>query len=863
MFHYNTLPDLDIAPPEDVRSLCSCVRHHKQFLVVYSKYAGYGKTFYIQNYIATNQALNDAIYVCLPVQQATGSIVGRLKDIYERYKHEKVVIHLDIGYLLDHDTNYLFWSLIMFGKIVDETSAHVFQLKPTMTFIFEVPSKVETKADPLHHFYALRLLQQHQVKMDAESVVLETFQSLPQSGKKLPPRTHNLDLMTVCTFLSYFERSAINNYIQDKAWDHTKHIKADKQTLFRLLLDALKSNEVKKPTWILFNGLINFMGPHITAFVQWPFFFNLSIPPPGWSYEFSRIFLQTSATTVNRNLQWMKNGSESSLTAWEDRNNITLLMLFSYEHRYEDGILVSRPTSFSGVNLLSTRSLGEFIKDAKVRNFLSDQGISMDKQQLYLPNSEMADIEKCIEHLFSLTPMNDRVVKRTRTDFIKTGLQNGTINYILTPDNFLKMVFIQYRLRYHLPVIMMAETGIGKTALINFMVEKMLGCTLYQLDVHAGTTHKDVVEFVGQAIAEFKRGTQVYLFFDEFNTTEDTAAICLFKEIFCDRRVEGVSLHEGFNIIGAVNPYRFKDVPQSEGLSSYKANLNLNKKEQVYRVKPLPNSIHEHIFNFGTLDKTTERLYISQMCHQYVSKIGELKAINNLKLLEGDMTSLVLNSHIFLRQDGHSSDGPSAVSLRDVKRYFQLFQWFLEISLDNKQPPIQLKIRRAILLSLFITYNCRLDRKLRKEHWRHVLQHSLNHSEYIHGITVDDIEAILKESQNNLAQQFTLTTEDNPGKVALNESFVENLFVAFVCILNKIALYIVGKPGTSKSLAITVLMNNLEATTENQSRLKKWKIGGIRYFFYQCSEQSTEEAVKQAFDKAKLFDRSNEVGEAR
>lgn len=38
--------------------------------------------------------------------------------------------------------------------------------------------------------------------------------------------------------------------------------------------------------------------------------------------------------------------------------------------------------------------------------------------------------------------------------------------------------------------------------------------------------------------------------------------------------------------------------------------------------------------------------------------------------------------------------------------------------------------------------------------------------------------------------------------IALNAALVENLFVVVVCILNKIPVFVVGKPGSSKTLAM-------------------------------------------------------------
>ena len=45
--------------------------------------------------------------------------------------------------------------------------------------------------------------------------------------------------------------------------------------------------------------------------------------------------------------------------------------------------------------------------------------------------------------------------------------------------------------------------------------------------------------------------------------------------------------------------------------------------------------------------------------------------------------------------------------------------------------------------------------------------------------------------------------------IAHNGALLENVFVMFVCILNKIPVFVVGKPGNSKSLAIQLLNSSL------------------------------------------------------
>ena len=52
-------------------------------------------------------------------------------------------------------------------------------------------------------------------------------------------------------------------------------------------------------------------------------------------------------------------------------------------------------------------------------------------------------------------------------------------------------------------------------------------------------------------------------------------------------------------------------------------------------------------------------------------------------------------------------------------------------------------------------------------------------------------------------KRFVRNMEVEEG-VAMNDALSENLFVTCICVLNLLPLFIVGKPGTSKTLALQV-----------------------------------------------------------
>ena len=76
--------------------------------------------------------------------------------------------------------------------------------------------------------------------------------------------------------------------------------------------------------------------------------------------------------------------------------------------------------------------------------------LSRIKMILNLPNEVEVDIEKDNVKLKSLLSI----------------IEEENNNYVITIDNFKKMVLLVYRIKANIPVIIMGETGCGKTALI-------------------------------------------------------------------------------------------------------------------------------------------------------------------------------------------------------------------------------------------------------------------------------------------------------------------------------------------------------------------------------------------------------------
>ena len=53
--------------------------------------------------------------------------------------------------------------------------------------------------------------------------------------------------------------------------------------------------------------------------------------------------------------------------------------------------------------------------------------------------------------------------------------------------------------------------------------------------------------------------------------------------------------------------------------------------------------------------------------------------------------------------------------------------------------------------------------------------------------------------------------------IAKNRALLENLFTLFVCVNSKIPLFIVGKPGCSKSLSVQLLFKTMKGNSSDNT----------------------------------------------
>ncbi|CAI2182222.1 12497_t:CDS:2, partial [Funneliformis geosporum] len=271
------------------------------------------------------------------------------------------------------------------------------------------------------------------------------------------------------------------------------------------------------------------------------------------------------------------------------------------------------------------------------------------------------------------------------------------------------------------------------------------------------------------------------------------------------------------------------------GLKPKKITFENQSSNLVYAVKPLPDQILDYVWDYGTLQPKDEKIYIQIMVQE--AKLNPIFA------------ELLFASQEFIR----NVEEPYSVSLRDVKRAIKLVDFFNKSLLIRRQvkykknnyPDNSLDIStRSYVLALGLCYQSRLyERKLRKKYRVRMCYIFKN-------ISKKCFSKIMKEEQTDYMERMIL-----PPNTAFNQALLENVLAAIVCIMCKLPLFIVGAPGSSKSLAIRLVSQNLRGRDSNDDFFKT--LPHAFFIPHQGSSSSTSDGIEKVFKKAEAYQKTS------
>ena len=460
--------------------------------------------------------------------------------------------------------------------------------------------------------------------------------------------------------------------------------------------------------------------------------------------------------------------------------------------------------------------------------------------------------------------------------------------YVITDDNFRKMVLIIYRIVANIPVILMGETGCGKTSLIKILNQLLNNGEekLEFINIHPGI-YEDEIKAKMEKINEKAKNVNefIWVFFDELNTCN---SFTLLTEIFINRSFEGEKLSDNIRLIGACNPYRIREKGKLKCGLSHPDDFDINKKDYVYTVNMLPQSLMYYIFNFGAINKDDEKKYIKRIIS---------KCFANYELELKNVTSDIISfCHEFLRK----RFDPSVVSLREISRFSEILKFMIDYyknkieyyrmietdkyqtESDNKNNEIFKKLienrnediekLKAIIVSIYICYYIRLteigDRIKFDNDIKDDLLKLINGDNYkeIEGNANDlfnfilnkdfkeDLELNGKIQFNKFNELLELEEEFILDKIQLDKgignsrSLRENLFLLFVSLGTLIPLIIIGKPGSGKSLSSHLIYKSMKGKYSQNKFFQLYP--NIIQSYFQGSKSATPEDIINIFNIA-------------
>ena len=457
-------------------------------------------------------------------------------------------------------------------------------------------------------------------------------------------------------------------------------------------------------------------------------------------------------------------------------------------------------------------------------------------------------------------------------------------NYVITEDNYKKMVLLYYRIKANEPVIIMGETGCGKTSLIKKLSQILNNGDdkfVEKIDIHPGITDEEIIKNMEKmnetAKSDKYKKKELWIFFDEINTC---LSLSLLTEIFRNRTFKGKKIEDNIRLMGACNPYRKrKEDAEICGLireddeddQSKKLDEDDQSKKLVYLVEQLPESLLYYVFSFASISEEDEKKYIESIIQKLFVK--EEEKLHDLT------TKAISKCHQFLRQ---FFGDPSIVSLREIARFTSCVEFFQEyFPIKNNENRIRLddetkklyKIK-SIICSIYICYYIRLTNETKRKDFETKLLETLldivnygdknkNKKRVKSGNLLDDIkyEKLREELVDLKGKSFEkfsdlleieeefLFTQVNPDKgIGKNQSLKENLFLIFLGVVTEIPLIIVGKPGTGKSLSAQLVYNSMRGEYSKNSFFKNYPKIVQKYF--QGSKNTNPEDVEELFKKS-------------
>ena len=226
----------------------------------------------------------------------------------------------------------------------------------------------------------------------------------------------------------------------------------------------------------------------------------------------------------------------------------------------------------------------------------------------------------------------------------------------------------------------------------------------------------------------------------------------------------------------------------------------------AYRVHPLPESMFGHLSSFGQLDSETEAQYVEKMAAQSSSVLDAddrpLKPPATTERSCKIVARCVQVVHAFYRERLALT-----ASLRDPARLLRLWAF---IRWEWQQRGLQMGPEKRDLKSLMLAIHLCYELKLPNLELRQQLVAALLADSQLgdcllrHFGQIDDELSRLEvwHSVVREEEEHWLNALSVPDNIAKIRALRENVHAALICSMTRTPIFILGKPGCSKSLTV-------------------------------------------------------------
>ena len=415
--------------------------------------------------------------------------------------------------------------------------------------------------------------------------------------------------------------------------------------------------------------------------------------------------------------------------------------------------------------------------------------------------------------------------------------------------------------------------------------------TFHQVNVHAALTPAEIeahlapVVRLGERLIETCRLSdeslfdnafreiKLCIFLDEVNTS---STMGMFKELIVDHRLSGRDLPKNIVVIAACNPAREKLVHLSD-VHARREELGQLNAMGHYQVHPLPLSIEQIVWDYGALTEEQEKEFVEKrleaLCKQSDSRFPVREQLELAALLcksqsltrdfareqfTGLKQQIIAAAPRPMSAEEKSkldadleARANSVVSLRDIQRVFSLFRFFQGLLSPSNDAPSFFTDefaeedevrRRSMLLTIGVVYYLRLKPV-----------HRVRFESDLHGLPQErardsslKLDAVLNDCMDTLIDKKNIQLE---AGIARTTGLKENVFMVVVCCLARVPLMIIGPPGSSKTLAVTVTTENAKGKDSRPHSFFRSQ-RKLLSFHYQCSRRSTSTEIEAVFERA-------------